>query len=46
LNNLRPDFNRSFDPKQANSVMQEQSFLVDPNKRKVVLQEQGIKDDN
>lgn len=46
LNNLRTDFSRSFDPGQAKSVMQEQSYRVDPNQRPVVWKDQGTSDDN
>jgi hypothetical protein len=46
VNNLRTDFSRSFDSGQAKSVMQEQSYRVDPNQRQVVLQEQGAGEDN
>jgi hypothetical protein len=38
VNNLRADFSRSFDPGQAKSVMQEQSYRVDPAQRQVVWQ--------
>lgn len=37
---LQEDFNRSFDPSQAQSVMQDQSGLLAPNKRRVVLTNQ------
>jgi hypothetical protein len=46
VNNLRTDFSRSFDPGQAKSVMQEQSYRVDPNQRQVVWKDQGTSDDN
>jgi hypothetical protein len=46
VKNLRTDFNRSFDPGQAKSVMREQSTWVDPTQRQVVWQEPGTKDDN
>ena len=46
VNDLRTDFGRSFDNSQANSVMREQSYRVDPNQRQVVWQEGGTKDDN
>lgn len=45
VNSLRSDFSRSFDSGQAKSVMQEQSYRVDPNQRQVVWQEGGM-DDN
>jgi len=32
----RANFNRNFDPTQANSIMQEQSNRVDPNQRPVI----------
>lgn len=34
---LKKNFNRSFDPTQAGSVMQEQSGRLAPNQRRVVL---------
>ncbi|NEO86756.1 MAG: hypothetical protein F6J87_21235 [Spirulina sp. SIO3F2] len=37
---LQEDFNRSFDPSQAQSVMQDQSGLLAPNQRRVVLTNQ------
>ncbi|HEY9711412.1 MAG TPA: hypothetical protein V6D48_24610 [Oculatellaceae cyanobacterium] len=46
VNDLRTEFGRSFDAGQAKSVMQEQSYRIDPNQRQVVLQEPGTKDDN
>ena len=46
VKNLRTDFNRSFDPGQAQSVMREQSTWIDPTQRQVVWQEPGTKDDN
>ncbi|XTZ19400.1 MAG: hypothetical protein ACQZ3M_06075, partial [cyanobacterium endosymbiont of Rhopalodia fuxianensis] len=32
---LRKDFSRSFDPHQVKQVMQENSPLIDPNKRQI-----------
>jgi hypothetical protein len=46
VKSLRNDFSRSFDPGQAKSVMHEQSYRVDPNRRPVELQGLGTKDDN
>ncbi len=46
VKNLRLDLGRSIAPGEAKSVMQEQSFRVDPNQRQVVWQESGTKDDN
>lgn len=46
VNDLRTEFGRSFDSGQAKSVMQEQSYRIDPNQRQVVLQDPGSKDDN
>lgn len=37
---LKEDFNRSFDPAQASSVMRDQSGLLAPNQRRVVLTNQ------
>ena len=45
VQNLKEDFSRSFDPRQAKSVMQEQSFRVDPAQRQVVWQEPEIADE-
>lgn len=41
VNQSRSDFNRYFDPNEAQSVMQEQSNRVDPKQRPVILQELG-----
>ncbi len=38
---LQNNFNRSFDPTQAGSVMQEQSGRLAPNQRRVVLTNQN-----
>ncbi len=38
---LQSNFNRSFDPTQAGSVMQEQSGRLAPNQRRVVLTNQN-----
>jgi hypothetical protein len=46
VKNLRSDFNRSFDPGQAKSVMREQSTRVDPTQRQIVWQDPGTKEDN
>jgi hypothetical protein len=46
VKNLRTDFSHSFDSGQAQSIMQEQSYLVDPTKRQVVWQDRSIKDEN
>lgn len=46
VSTLRTDFSRSFDPGQAKSVMQEQSYRVDPTQRQIVWQEQGTMDDH
>jgi hypothetical protein len=37
VNNLRAEFSRNFDPRQAKSIRQEQSYRFDPSKRQVVL---------
>jgi len=42
VKHLKEDFSRFFDPKQAKSVMQEQSYRVDPAQRQVVWQEPEI----
>jgi cell division protein FtsB len=46
VNNLRPEFIRSFDSEQTKSVMKEQSYRVDPNQRPVVWQKESRSDDN
>lgn len=46
LQTLRADFHRSFDPGQAKSVMQEQSYRVDANQHPVFFQEFTPKEDN
>lgn len=46
VNSLRSDFSRSFDSGQSKSVMQEQSYRVDPNQRPVFLQEPTSSQDN
>ena len=38
---LQSDLDRQFDPQQARSIMQEQSFRVDPNQRQIVWMTQG-----
>ncbi|NET59447.1 MAG: hypothetical protein F6K47_25880 [Symploca sp. SIO2E6] len=45
VKHLQEDFSRFFDPKQARSVMQEQSYRVDPAQRQVVWQEPEIVDE-
>jgi outer membrane murein-binding lipoprotein Lpp len=37
VNSLQTDLNRSFDPQQANKIMQEQSSRVDPMQRPIFL---------
>lgn len=39
VNNLRSDFSRSFDPRQAQKVMQEQTYRFNPSQRQVVWQD-------
>ncbi len=46
LKSLRADFHRSFDPGQAKSVMQEQSYRVDANQHPVFFREFTPKEDN
>lgn len=46
VKNLHADFSRANDPGQVRSVMQEQSFRVDPNQRQIVWQDSGTQDDN
>lgn len=36
VNQLRADFSRSFDPQQTNSIMQEQSYRMDPTQLRIV----------
>lgn len=42
VNKLRSQLNRNFDPEQTQQLMQEQSYRVDPNRRRIfwMLQEQ------
>ncbi|MGG6267373.1 hypothetical protein ACQ4M3_28575 [Leptolyngbya sp. AN03gr2] len=37
VSRLKTDFNRYFDPQQANAIVQEQTNRADPNQRLVVL---------
>lgn len=46
VKSLRADFGRTFGPGQAKSVMQEQSYRVDPNQRPVYLQEPSSQENN
>lgn len=39
VNNLRSDFSRSFDPRQAQKLMQEQTYRFNPSQRQVVWQD-------
>lgn len=45
VNRLQSDFSRYFDPRQAKTVMQEQSHRVDPSQRQVVLMDNGAMDE-
>ncbi|MGL5034549.1 MAG: hypothetical protein ACRC6M_12195 [Microcystaceae cyanobacterium] len=38
---LRKDFNRSFDPRQARKIMEEQTPRIAPNQRRIVLTTPG-----
>lgn len=38
---LRSNLNRSFDPSQALNVMQEQSAMVAPNQRRIILMDEA-----
>ncbi len=44
VNNLQEKFSRDFDPSQAKSIMQEQSYRFEPSQRPVVLMNQTPKD--
>lgn len=46
VNHIRADFSRSFDPGQAKSVMQEQSYRIDPTQRQVIWQEPKAMQEN
>ncbi len=46
VNNLRREFSRSFDPRQAQKVMREQSLRLDPNQVQVVWQDPDLGDGN
>lgn len=37
VNNLQAQFSRSFDPRQATRIMQEQGYRFDPTQRRVVF---------
>ncbi|MBD2340926.1 hypothetical protein H6G64_28555 [Calothrix sp. FACHB-156] len=37
---LQAEFSRNFDPHQAKSIMQQQSYRFDPNQRQIVLMNQ------
>ncbi|WP_193195936.1 hypothetical protein [Nostoc sp. MG11] len=37
VNNLQAQFSRNFDPHQAKSIMQEQSYRFDPNQRRIAF---------
>lgn len=39
VSHLKSEFNRYFDPRQAKSIMQEETNRTDPNQRVVVLEE-------
>lgn len=39
VSQLKSEFNRYFDPRQAKSIMQEETNRTDPNQRLVVLEE-------
>ena len=40
----KDDFSRHFDPRQTQTIMQEQSNLVDPEKVPIIWMESGISD--
>ncbi|NEP49740.1 MAG: hypothetical protein F6K65_13355 [Moorea sp. SIO3C2] len=46
VNKLRREFSRSFDPRQAQKVMREQSLRRDPNHVQVVWQDPDLGDGN
>lgn len=37
VNELRNHWNRNFDPQQTRKIMQEQSPMIDPNQRRIIL---------
>jgi len=37
VNTLQAEFSRNFDPRQAQSIMQEQSYRFDPNQRRIAF---------
>jgi hypothetical protein len=37
VSKLQKDFDRYFDPSQANAIMQEQTHLADPNQKEIVF---------
>lgn len=44
VNSLQAEFSRNFDPRQAQSIMQQQGYRFDPSQRPVVLMNQDSKD--
>jgi hypothetical protein len=44
VNSLQADFSRNFDPRQAQSIMQQQGYRFDPSQRQIVLMNQDGRD--
>lgn len=44
VDRLQKNFHDAFDPKQAKTIMQEQSYRVDPARRQIVLLDKDSKD--
>lgn len=41
VNGLQNEFKRAFDPQQSKSVMQDNSYRVDPERRQIILMEKN-----
>ncbi|BAZ41150.1 hypothetical protein NIES4101_71120 [Calothrix sp. NIES-4101] len=41
---LQAEFSRNFDPRQTQSIMQQQGYRFDPNQRRVVLMNKEVND--
>lgn len=41
VSRLRSDFSRHFDPEQTKKIMQEHSYRIDPNQRRIIFEEQS-----
>ncbi|NER35952.1 MAG: hypothetical protein F6J93_18515 [Oscillatoria sp. SIO1A7] len=39
VNRLRSDFGRHFDPEQTKKIMQEHTYRIDPNQKRIIFEE-------